>query len=366
MSEPSRIAVFIPNWVGDVVMATAALRAIRRRFAQARIIHLMRPYVADVLASANLGDETVFWPAREGANGLLAHARLVRRLRQEQIDLAVLLTNSFRSALIAWLAGAKRRVGYDRDGRGWLLTDRLRPLREGRRYVPVPALDYYNEVARYVGCEDPGDQLILATTPADEAAIDACLGPRKPGRPLVVLNPGANYGSAKCWPPEHYAAVSDALVTGWDASVVATLGPKEREIADRLKAAARRPIGVFVDPPLGLGPLKTLIRRCNLLITNDTGPRHFAAAFDVPVITVFGSSDPAWTDTRFARERIVKLNLNCQPCMKRTCPLGHHECMRQLEPETVLEQVADLLPPSSLAMDNPAGSRAEEPTPRRC
>ncbi|MBN2563216.1 MAG: lipopolysaccharide heptosyltransferase II [Phycisphaerae bacterium] len=342
----TRILVSVPNWVGDVVMATASLRAIRRRFDQARIVHLMRRYVADVLANTGFCDETAFWPGpqpgRQGSGGLLG---LVRKLRRERFDLAILLTNSFRSALVARLAGARRRVGYVRDGRGWLLTDGLRPLRKGKRYVPTPALDYYNTLVRHVGCEDPGDRMELATSPADEAVVDERLGPVEAGRPLVMLNPGANYGSAKCWPPEYYAEVVDALVTRHGARVVASFGPKEGEIADRLRAAARQPVDVFVDPPLGLGPLKAMVRRCQLLITNDTGPRHFAPAFNVPVVTVFGSSDPAWTDTRFARERIAMLDLECQPCMERTCPLKHHHCMTRLTPGMVLSKVEELLSP---------------------
>jgi heptosyltransferase-2 len=298
--------------------------------------------VGDVLAGAGFSDASVFWPDVD-QGGLSGHMSLSKRLRAEKFDLAVLLTNSFRSAMVARLAGAKRRAGYSRDGRGWLLTDRLQPVREGRRYVPDPALDYYNRLARSVGCDDPGDRLVLATTTADEEAITERLGPVDDGRPLVVLNPGANYGSAKCWPAERYAEVADALTERYNARVVASLVPKEREIAERLRAAAQRTIDVFVDPPLGLGPLKALVRRCDLLITNDTGPRHFAAAFDVPVVTVFGSSDPAWTETRFAKERIAMLDLDCQPCMERTCPLTHHNCMRQLEPGAVLEKAEELL-----------------------
>ncbi|MFQ5423657.1 MAG: lipopolysaccharide heptosyltransferase II [Phycisphaerae bacterium] len=335
MLDASRIVIFIPNWVGDVVMATSALRAIRRGYAAARIVHVCRPYVRDVLAGSELADEVVSWPAR-GSMALDRGEGILRRLRRERFDLAVLLTNSFRSALTARLAGAKRRVGYARDKRSWLLTDRLLPKREQGCYVPVPALDYYNALAVYLGCDAVETDLSLAATPSDEAVIDERLGVKDANRPWVVLNPGANFGLAKCWPPEYYAAVSDALVERYDARVVASAVPKEREIADRLAHAARRPIEIIVDPPLGLGPLKALIRRADLLITNDTGPRHFAAAFDVPVITVFGSSDPAWTDTRFARERIVRLDLDCQPCMKRVCPLKHHNCMQQLEPAQVL------------------------------
>ena len=355
MTEAAKILVVVPNWVGDVVMATSALRAIRRRFGEARIVHLLRPYVADVLAGTGFGDAEVFWPRPRGERGDSEEpARsasestsnlwgLVRRLRGERFDLAVLMTNSFRSALVARLSGVRRRVGYTRDGRGWLLTDRLKPLRDGGRFVPVPALDYYNDLARYVGCEPPGDRLELATLPSDEAAVDERLGRVESDRPLVVLNPGANYGSAKCWPAAFYAEVADALVGRLGARVVVSLGPKERAVADCFEAAVGKPVEVFVDPPLGLGPLKALIRRSRLLITNDTGPRHFAAAFDVPVVTVFGSSDPAWTVTRYAKERSVLLDLDCQPCMERTCPLEHHRCMRELPPSKVLEKAEELL-----------------------
>lgn len=338
-----RILISIPNWVGDAVMATPALMAIRRRFPQARIVHLMRPYVSDVLSGAGLADEVMFWPDRGHPGAPRGMLSLLKRIRRERFDLGVLLTNSFRSAMTVRLGGVGRRVGYARDGRSWLLTERLAPHRRNGHFVPTPALDYYNEIARSLGCEDIGDQMVLATSAADEAVIDRRLAEGGEGSPLVVLNPGANYGAAKCWPPEHYARLADGLRDRFGARVVASLSPKERWIAERLKATIRRPMEIFIDPPLGLGPLKALIRRCRLLITNDTGPRHFAAAFGVPVITIFGSSDPAWTETRYAKERIVKLQLDCQPCMERTCPLKHHRCMKDLSADMVLEKVDEFL-----------------------
>jgi heptosyltransferase-2 len=341
-----RILIVLPSWVGDVVMATACLAAIRRRYPKSHIAHLAMGYVADVLEASQLADETILWPPGS-KGGVLPLMRLAHDLKARQFDVAVLLTNSFRSAILVRLAGIPRRLGYARDARGIFLTDRLHPPRQDGRFVPVPALDYYNELARLMGCGAVGDQLVLATTAADEAAIDRRLGHHDSARPLIALNPGANFGSAKCWPADKYARLSDELVRRLGARVVASLGPKEKPIADALAAAAREPLEIFVDPPLGLGPLKALIRRCDLLITNDTGPRHFAAAFDVPVVTIFGSSDPAWTDTRFAKERSVMLKLDCQPCMERVCPLKHHNCMNQLEPELVLEQAMSLLQKSN-------------------
>lgn len=341
MFDARSLLISIPNWVGDVVMATAALSAIRRAYPHATITHLMRPYVAEVLANCDLADDQVFWPG--ASSPTRTTFGLITDLRRRRFDLAILMTNSFRSAAVVRAAGARRRVGYARDARGWLLTDRLLPKRVGRKYVPVPALDYYNDLARAVGCADVCDRLILATGAADEAAVDRRLGAIDPDRPLIVLNPGANYGSAKCWPAEKYAALARMLTDRFDARVVASLSSKERDIADRLQAAATGPLEIFVDPPLGLGPLKALVRRCDLLITNDTGPRHFAAAFDVPVVTVFGSSDPAWTDTRFDKERAVMLDLECQPCMERVCPLRHHRCMVDLSPKQVFEKAEELL-----------------------
>lgn len=321
-------------------MATPALSAVRRRFPTARITFLLRRYVADVLAGTQLANDCVFWPTSNTPRGVFA---FVREMRNRRFDTALLLTNSFRSAFLVWLAGVPRRIGYARDGRSWLLTDRLEPVRAGGTFVPVPAMDYYQSLARHVGCNAVDDQMVLATSAEDEAAIDRRLGVRDESRPLVVLNPGANFGSAKCWPAEKYAALADALTRRYGARVVASLGPKERHIADGLQAAAKEPIEIFIDPPLGLGPLKALIRRSRLLITNDTGPRHFAPPFDVPVVTIYGSSDPAWTVTRFSKERNVMLKLACQPCMARTCPLKHHDCMKKLEPSLVLDAVDEFL-----------------------
>ncbi|HPF37861.1 MAG TPA: lipopolysaccharide heptosyltransferase II [Phycisphaerae bacterium] len=340
----------VPNWIGDVVMATPALAALRRRFAGDRIVHLMRPYVSEVLRGCDLADAEIFWP-QKAANGDPRQTRgtmdLIRRLRAEHFDLAVLLTNSFRSAAIVRMAGIGRRAGYARDGRGWLLNETLVPPREKGQYVPIPALDYYNALARRVGCDDVGLEMRLAASAEEDAGIISRLGDLADRRPLVALNPGANYGSAKCWPAEKYAALSDRLVRECGATVVASLSPKEREIGDRLAAAAKEPVRIFVD--LGIGLLRALVKRCDLLVTNDTGPRHFAPAFGVPVVTVFGSSDPAWTITRFEKERIVKLDLDCQPCMERTCPLKHHACMRDLTVDRVFDAARSALAEASVA-----------------
>src|SRR5580698_3599334 len=142
-----KVALFLPNWIGDAVMATPALRALRKKFAQAEMVAVLRPYVGDVLAGLDLVDRSIVLdpPDRDRRGG-----GLIRRLKQERFDLAVLFTNSLRTAWIAWRSGAKRRVGFARDGRNFLLTDALAPL---SRSVPNPVLDEYLRLAEYLGCD---------------------------------------------------------------------------------------------------------------------------------------------------------------------------------------------------------------------
>jgi heptosyltransferase-2 len=265
---------------------------------------------------------------------------MIRRLRSNPFDDAILFPNSLRSALVARLAGARRRIGYDRDARGWLLTDRLQAPRIGRAYKPHPMLDYYAALASAAGCPVDDNRMELFSTPRDESALDARLP--HDDRPLVVLNPGASYGPAKCWPAERYAELADRLADTYGCRVVATCGPAERDIAERLRAAANHPLTIFQDPPLGLGPLKALVRRAQLMVTNDTGPRHFANAFGTPVVTVFGPTDPRWTETDVATERSLMVKVHCGPCMKRTCPLDHR-CMKWVSTEMVLASASELI-----------------------
>lgn len=336
---PRRVLIVLPNWVGDVVLASPALAALRAHFRSAHIAYLGRPYIADVVANSGWFDEMIA-ASDKSAEPLFS---LAASLRRDRFDLAILFPNSFRSALAVWMGRARRRVGYDRDGRGWMLTDRLQPRRNGRDFIPVSMLDYYNAIAAAVGCREISRRLSLHVGPADEPALRSRLPQLDTARPLVVLNPGGAYGTAKIWPADRFAAVGDELYRRFGAQIVATGTANERPIAEALRAAAREPIHLCFDPPLGLGPLKSLIRRADLLVTNDTGPRHYAIAFDVPVVTVFGPTDPAWTETSFEHERKVMLALDCQPCQEKICPLGHTNCMQQLGVDRVLASAVELV-----------------------
>jgi heptosyltransferase-2 len=256
----------------------------------------------------------------------------------------MLLTNSFRSALLTYMAGIKRRVGYDRNGRGLLLTDKLLADKCNGKYVAVPMTRYYNAVARYLGARDLPAWPEVFTTPEEEAVVQGLFDEHgiRNGRPVVVINPGASFGSAKCWLPDRFGRVADALMDDLDAAVFVSCGPKERDVAREVSASMKREPIVLDRPLISLGPLKALVRRCDLLVTNDTGPRHFGVAFGVPIVTLFGSTDPKWTETGYPNERQLMVKVSCGPCMKRVCPLDHR-CMTRITAEMVLEAARELL-----------------------
>jgi heptosyltransferase-2 len=345
------IAVFCPNWIGDVVMATPALLALRRRYQRARIIGVLRSYVAGVLEGGDWFNESLLTDGPESPGGLIPAAR---RLRQVGIDLAVLFPNSFRSALLARMGGSRRVLGYARGGRGWLLTERLEPKRGDRgRLVPSPILDAYNRLAVAAGCPEPGRRMLLYTTAADEAAADRLWSRNgfQDSKPVVALNPGAAFGWAKHWPVEYFGQLAARLVQEREAVVLVLCGPEERVMARTIVALAQEPrVHSLAGEEISLGLLKACVRRADLLITTDSGPRHFAAAFGRPVVTLFGPTHIAWTETYFTKAMHLQVQVDCGPCQRRTCPLDHR-CMKLLTPGEVFAaacRVLDRERPASL------------------
>jgi heptosyltransferase-2 len=339
-----KIAVFLPNWVGDAVMATPALRALREHFKDGRLIGILKPYVAGVLEGVPWLDDQILldnrgaWARRWPAVAL--------RLRRERPDLAVLFANTFRTGLVAWLAGCRRRIGFRRHGRGRLLTDCLEPVRApDGRLVPSPVIDAYNLLAQTAGCASPGYRMELFTSPADEAAADVVW---RQGRlanyaEVVCLNPGAAFGAAKHWSTEYFALLAQELVDRRRSGVLVLCGPAERALARQIATLARRPAVVtLADQPLSLGMTKACVRRADLLVTTDSGPRHFAAVFGRPVVTLFGPTHIPWTETYYERAVNLQKKVPCGPCQLRVCPLDHR-CMSQLTPSEVFAAATRLL-----------------------
>ncbi len=319
-------------------MATPALRALRNSFRNAWIIGVMRPVVADVLEGLPYFDARVLWHPKSSA----AHCRTMRTwrvLRSMRPDVALLLTNSCRSALLAAAAGIRRRIGYARDGRSWLLTERLHAPRERGRWLPIPQVEYYLRITDRLGCRRFGLRLELRTTARDEAEADELWRRERLERAanVVVFNPGSAYGPAKRWPERYFAELARMFVKRHHVHVLVLCGPQERDLARAIVRAADHPaVRSLANYTPRIGLSKACVRRAALMITTDSGPRHFAAAFDVPVVTLFGPTHIQWTETFYDKALHLQREVPCGPCQLRDCPLDHR-CMRELEPATVFK-----------------------------
>jgi len=338
------IALFLPNWVGDVVMATPAIRAVREHFPAARLLAVCRPYVAATVDGAPWFDDVI--PFDKSGPRERREVGVIRRLRHERVDAAVLFPNSFRTAAIAALGPCRRRVGFDRFGRGLLLTDVLQPVRDaaGRR-VPRPVIDDYNRLAARLGVPDPGHRMELFTTPDDEVAADRVWSDLGLNRfqEVIGLNSSGAFGAAKLWPAGHFAALARDLADRRGCGVLVVCGPSERATAREIVRLAGRPQVVsLADRPVSLGLTKACVRRLDLFVTTDSGPRHFAAAFGVPAVSLFGPTHIEWTETYDPRGINLQKKVPCGPCQLRVCPLDHR-CMTELSPAEVLAAATDLL-----------------------
>jgi heptosyltransferase-2 len=355
MSDPTKILIVQPNWVGDAVMATPALRAIRRLYPDAHISYLLRRYVKPIYAGMPFADQLLTYrTGRTKAKAGKGFFDVANRLRRGKFDMAILLPNSFKAALICKMAGIDRIIGYERDGRGFLISDKLLPVKEKGKFLPTPIVKYYLGIAHYLGSKERDIGLELFVTDhekreAEEIFRRAGLDPdlKQPAArglaPLIMLNPGAQYGAAKCWLPEHFARVADRFSQELGATVLLSAAPRERAIVEAVQRHLTHPAIDLSSMGLTLGSLKEIVRRCDLMVTNDTGPRHIAAAFDVPVVTIFGPTHPEWTEIYFDKERKVAVKVFCGPCQKKTCPLDHR-CMTRLTPGMVFDAATQLLP----------------------
>lgn len=338
-----KIAVLLPNWVGDLAMATPTLRALRGHFPAAHIVGICRPYLAGVLEGTHWLDELLRFDHRQRW-GFTQAFRFWTGIRKRRLDVMVLLRNTLASALAARASGAKRIVGYARPWRTWLLSDVLQPPRDGAMLKPISAVDYYLQLAYQLGCHAQPRHLELATLPADEAAADRVWRDLDLPRDVVVLNTGGAFGGSKRWPAEHAAALARRIAGELSHAVLINCGPSERDDARQTAELAGHPqvkcLAGLSPKELSFGLTKACLRRARLVVTTDSGPRHMASALGTPTITLYGPIDPAWSENYEPGAVHLRLPLECAPCGKKVCPLGHHRCMRDLTADLVFAAVA--------------------------
>lgn len=337
---PSSILVRLPNWVGDVVMATPALRALRRAHPAARIVGEGRGFLRGLARGLPGLDEF----RADRSPSLAGTLERVRALRRERFDWALVMPDSHASALGPFLARVPLRAGFATDGlRRRLLTVRLEPPREDGRPVPIPMVERYLRLTRALGCADAGNEMELAVDPEADAAVARRLEPLGPAAErLLVVTPGANFGSSKLWPSEHFAAACDGIAERLGLAPVLAPGPGEEALARDVAARARTPVHVLADPTTSLPELAALIARAALVLSNDTGPRAVAVALGRPVVVLMGPTDPRYTALHLERQRVLREDVECSPCHLKTCPIDHR-CMTRLAPERAVAAAQELL-----------------------
>ncbi len=332
-----KLLIRATNWVGDAILALPTLRAVRSKFPDAHIGILARPYVADIYRGQGVADELISYDPIGEHRGWSGRNKLISTLRSAHFDVALLLQNAFEAAWLAWRAQIPQRIGYARDARSLLLTRAIAVPRPGE--IPPHEKFYYLELLHRAGWLDAlpqVDHIVLqvsdsARRQAEQTLIDA--GARPHAR-RIAIGAGASYGSAKCWPPERFAEWANRFLAHNAAADVILFGTAaEAPVANAITANMRRK-PIDLTGKTSIAALRALLSQCHLFLGNDSGAMHVAAAVGLPVVAIFGPTDPFGTAPVTPRCTVVQQKPYCSPCFLRRCPTDHR-CMKQLTPDMV-------------------------------
>ncbi|MBN1939793.1 MAG: lipopolysaccharide heptosyltransferase II [Candidatus Aminicenantes bacterium] len=332
-----KIIVRTPNWLGDTLMALPAVESLRRHDSGAEVWIAAPPRVRDVFAGPEIGLPLFSGTPGSGANDPLRPASAVRAAR---FDAGLLLTNSFGSAMTLALARVPERWGYNRDGRGILLT---RPVPFRRKEEPVHMVRYYLDLVEGLGFSTVPPEIRLSPTSEETALARSLLlaAGLDPARPLVVLHPGAAYGPAKRWPAERFSALARLLQDRRTVEIAVTGTEQDRPLAETVRAGLLRPAADLTGKTTLRG-LLAVAAEAAVFVTNDSGPMHLANALRTPVVALFGPTDPAVTAPFHEPRTILKTEAVCRPCLYRQCPYDHR-CLAGISADEAAAAVENYL-----------------------
>jgi heptosyltransferase-2 len=331
------IAIRAPNWIGDGIMALPAIRACRQAFPDDRLTVVVKEYLADVFLNIGEIDRIIPIPDRWSAQGYASCAAMIRA---QGFGRGILFTNSFSSALFFRLAGIRALAGYDRDGRGWLLQNRIPCVDDGRHQQ-----SHYLRIVEHLAEKTlPGPfpaNLVISEAETDQAAaLLSDLGIRRPSR-LLALAPAAAYGSAKTWLPERFRALVAAWLKSHPDAEIALLGSRgERQAIERIVSGLPGPVHNLAGR-LTLRQTIAVISGCRLVVCNDSGLMHVASSLNVPLLAIFGPTVSAQTSPLGKPFRLLQHGADCAPCRHRECPTDHR-CMTAVTLDEVLAAAEEL------------------------
>ena len=335
-----RILVRGPNWLGDAVMCEPALRGLRSLFPDAQIALLVKPAVADLFAGHPALTRVLTYDTKGRHAGLSGKWALAGQLRRQGFDLAILFQNAFEAAFLAFLAGVPRRYGYATDGRSLLLSD---PVAAPDRRTLVHQVRYYWDLLKPLGLTgDPSSPELVVFSEEEQAMAGRFAQGGLAATDVVVgINPGSTYGGAKRWLPERFAEVTEQLCRTIRESreqqvSVVIFGAKGEERLGQEIAAQLSSRSLVLSGATTIRELMAAVKRCAMLLTNDTGPMHIASAFQVPVVAIFGPTDWRTTSPFGSAHAIVRQPVDCAPCLLRECPIDHR-CMTRVTVDQVHE-----------------------------
>ena len=341
--NPEKIMVRAPNWIGDAVMCLPALEALRAQYPSSETVLVAKPWVSELFLHHPAVSRQIVYDPEAEHRGVQGFWKLVHTLRAEKVDAAVLFQNAFHAAWTAWWADIPVRVGYAREGRSRLLTDA----------VEAPPAAAYGHHAHYyvqllfraglIERPDPVEEVRLVLDKAEKAWARKCVealgldGPRF----LVGLHPGAAFGPAKRWLPDRFADLADRLIGALNADVLIFGAPEEKPLAEAIAQKMERPPAIVAGRTT-LRQLMGLLAECQLIVTNDSGPMHLAAALGVPLVAIFGSTNERATGPLGPSARVVKHSVECSPCGLRECPIDFR-CMTGVSVESVHRAALEVL-----------------------
>lgn len=328
-----RILIKAPNWLGDAVMALPTIKGLRGLFPESHLAVLVKAALSDLFRHDPNINEVISCDPKKGLKRIGAEYKLIKEVKSKRFDLALILPRSFHSALIGFLSKIPNRIGYSADSRGKLLTQNLprdkKSLAQHRVY-------YFYNLLNLLGRPVPFSAPRIITPREIRNWVDDKLAHVK-GQVVVGLNPGATYGSAKCWMPERYARLTMELISRKNAWVILFGGSAEEKLGSSIAARINHPQVLNFTGKTSISQMAGLLSDCKLLVTNDTGPMHVAAAVNTPVVAIFGPTDHVATSPFGNNHSIIRKEISCAPCLKRTCPIDHR-CMTRITVEDVYKE----------------------------
>lgn len=327
-----KIVVRAPNWIGDSILAMPSIESLSRNYPDAQIWIATKKWVQDLFLSRDFIKSVI--PLAETNNGLKNLNTSAQRIKKHNFDIGVLLTNSFVSALLFYLAKIPQRWGYSMDGRRFLLTKGIAQKKEINSFHQV---NYYLNLISSLGLKTYPPQLSLPLTQEERQKAKEMLHSLNIDlkQPLIILHPGASYGPAKRWPVAKYAELASLLQERKRANILIIGSSEEAELTESIASTmTKKPFNLAGNTSLRL--LTGLISHAHLFITNDSGPMHMANAMKIPVVAIFGPTDPKITGPFQDPAKVLKKDVPCWPCRYRECPFDHR-CMMNIHPDEALQ-----------------------------